>query len=66
MWHIFQVIATGMNPVQIARGIEKTAKALVEELKKMSREVKWRLLFFLFISSSKKIATLCLIDFRLY
>lgn len=28
-----------MNPVQIARGIEKTAKALVSELKLMSREV---------------------------
>ncbi|KAI4381404.1 hypothetical protein MLD38_007476 [Melastoma candidum] len=35
-----KVIAAGMNPVQVARGIEKTAKALVEELKKMSREVK--------------------------
>lgn len=29
-----------MNPVQIARGIEKTAVALVSELKMMSREVK--------------------------
>lgn len=28
-----------MNPVQIARGIEKTAVALVSELKTMSREV---------------------------
>lgn len=28
-----------MNPVQIARGIEKTAVALVSELKMMSREV---------------------------
>ena len=35
----FQVIAAGMNPVQIARGIEKTTKALVSELKLMSREV---------------------------
>ncbi|XP_011655733.2 chaperonin 60 subunit beta 4, chloroplastic isoform X2 [Cucumis sativus] len=34
-----EVIASGMNPVQIARGIEKTAKALVSELKLMSREV---------------------------
>lgn len=36
---IFQVIAAGMNPVQIARGIEKTSKALVSELKMMSKEV---------------------------
>lgn len=28
-----------MNPVQIARGIEMTAKALVSELKLISREV---------------------------
>lgn len=28
-----------MNPIQIARGIEKTAVALVSELKLMSREV---------------------------
>jgi hypothetical protein len=28
-----------MNPVQIARGIEKTAIALVSELRLMSREV---------------------------
>ncbi|XP_030480231.1 chaperonin 60 subunit beta 4, chloroplastic isoform X3 [Cannabis sativa] len=34
-----KVISAGMNPVQIARGIEKTAKALVSELKIMSREV---------------------------
>ncbi|KAK6921842.1 Chaperonin Cpn60/GroEL/TCP-1 family [Dillenia turbinata] len=34
-----KVIASGMNPVQIARGIEKTAIALVSELKSMSREV---------------------------
>ena len=37
---IIQVIAAGANPVQITRGIEKTAKALVLELKKMSKEVK--------------------------
>ncbi|GMN38907.1 hypothetical protein TIFTF001_008139 [Ficus carica] len=34
-----KVISAGMNPVQIARGIDKTAAALVSELKKMSREV---------------------------
>ncbi|KAG5051607.1 hypothetical protein AAZX31_02G119000 [Glycine max] len=34
-----KVIAAGMNPVQIARGIEKTAAALVSELRLMSREV---------------------------
>ncbi|MBA0549370.1 hypothetical protein Golob_020406 [Gossypium lobatum] len=35
----FQVVSAGMNPVQIARGIEKTANALVSELKLISREV---------------------------
>ncbi|XP_052200382.1 chaperonin 60 subunit beta 4, chloroplastic isoform X4 [Diospyros lotus] len=34
-----KVIAAGLNPIQISRGIEKTAKALVSELKQMSREV---------------------------
>ncbi|RDY08942.1 Chaperonin 60 subunit beta 4, chloroplastic, partial [Mucuna pruriens] len=34
-----KVIAAGMNPVQIARGIDKTATALVSELRLMSREV---------------------------
>ncbi|KAL5553572.1 hypothetical protein UlMin_040973 [Ulmus minor] len=34
-----KVISAGMNPVQIARGIEKTAEALVSELQKMSREI---------------------------
>ncbi|CAN1297753.1 Chaperonin 60 subunit beta 4, chloroplastic [Linum perenne] len=34
-----QVIAAGMNPIQIARGIEKTSIALVSELRSMSREV---------------------------
>ncbi|CAK7326446.1 unnamed protein product [Dovyalis caffra] len=34
-----KVIAAGMNPIQIARGIEKTSKALVSELKLMSRVV---------------------------
>jgi len=36
---IFQVVAAGANPVLITRGIEKTAKALVNELKLMSKEV---------------------------
>ena len=35
----FQVVAAGANPVLITRGIEKTSKALVFELKKMSKEV---------------------------
>ncbi|XP_021897850.1 chaperonin 60 subunit beta 4, chloroplastic isoform X2 [Carica papaya] len=34
-----KVVSAGMNPVQVARGIEKTANALVSELKLMSREV---------------------------
>ncbi|KAE8673282.1 RuBisCO large subunit-binding protein subunit beta [Hibiscus syriacus] len=34
-----QVVSAGLNPVQIARGIEKMANALVSELKMMSREV---------------------------
>ncbi|KAG6525285.1 hypothetical protein ZIOFF_015239 [Zingiber officinale] len=34
-----KVVAAGANPVQITRGIEKIAKALVAELKKMSKEV---------------------------
>ncbi|XP_061994896.1 chaperonin 60 subunit beta 4, chloroplastic isoform X2 [Rosa rugosa] len=34
-----EVTAAGMNPIQIARGIEKTAVALVSELKLMSREI---------------------------
>ncbi|CAN0923894.1 Chaperonin 60 subunit beta 4, chloroplastic [Linum grandiflorum] len=34
-----KVIAAGMNPVQITRGIEKTSAALVSELRSMSREV---------------------------
>ncbi|XP_022968509.1 chaperonin 60 subunit beta 4, chloroplastic-like [Cucurbita maxima] len=34
-----KVISSGMSPVQIARGIEKTANALVSELELMSREV---------------------------
>jgi chaperonin GroEL len=32
-------VAAGANPVQITRGIEKTAKALVEELRKLSKDV---------------------------
>ena len=35
----FQVVAAGANPVLITRGIEKTTKALVSELKLMSKEV---------------------------
>lgn len=35
-----QVVSAGINPIQVARGIDKTAKALVLELKSMSREVK--------------------------
>ncbi|EMS63178.1 RuBisCO large subunit-binding protein subunit beta, chloroplastic [Triticum urartu] len=34
-----KIVAAGANPVQIARGIEKTTKALVSELRKMSKEV---------------------------
>ena len=37
-WNM-QVVAAGANPVLITRGIEKTSKALVAELKKMSKEV---------------------------
>lgn len=35
----FQVVAAGANPVQISRGIESTSKALVSELKLLSKEV---------------------------
>ncbi|XP_010552318.1 PREDICTED: chaperonin 60 subunit beta 1, chloroplastic [Tarenaya hassleriana] len=34
-----KVVAAGANPVLITRGIEKTTKALVSELKNMSKEV---------------------------
>lgn len=34
-----KVVAAGANPIQITKGIEKTAKALVSELKLMSKEV---------------------------
>lgn len=34
-----------MNPVQIARGIEKTSVALVKELRLMSREVRKKKFF---------------------
>ncbi|GMH26198.1 hypothetical protein Nepgr_028041 [Nepenthes gracilis] len=34
-----KVIAAGRNPIQISRGIEKTASALVSALKSMSREI---------------------------
>lgn len=33
------MVSAGINPIQVSRGIEKTAKALVLELKSMSREV---------------------------
>lgn len=33
------MVAAGANPIQITKGIEKTAKALVSELKLMSKEV---------------------------
>lgn len=36
---LLKVIAAGRNPIQISRGIEKTAKALVSQLKLMSREI---------------------------
>lgn len=46
-------MAAGANPVQITRGIEKTAKALVSELQKMSKEVSYGLLFkILFFSAT--------------
>ncbi|XVF74533.1 hypothetical protein PTKIN_Ptkin13bG0117800 [Pterospermum kingtungense] len=34
-----KVVAAGANPVQISRGIESTSKALVSELKSLSKEV---------------------------
>jgi len=34
-----KVVAAGANPIQIIRGIEKTTKSLVDELKNMSKEV---------------------------
>ncbi|KAD2393481.1 hypothetical protein E3N88_40458 [Mikania micrantha] len=34
-----KVIAAGINPIQVSRGIKRTAEALVFELKLMSREV---------------------------
>ncbi|KAL8533523.1 hypothetical protein ACS0TY_009794 [Phlomoides rotata] len=34
-----KVTAAGMSPIQISRGIEKTARALISELKLMSKEV---------------------------
>ncbi|KAL4555243.1 hypothetical protein LXL04_037855 [Taraxacum kok-saghyz] len=34
-----KVVAAGANPIKITRGIEKTTKAFVEELKRMSKEV---------------------------
>lgn len=37
---VIQVVAAGANPIQIAKGIDRTTKALVSELKNMSKEVK--------------------------
>ncbi|XP_051122384.1 ruBisCO large subunit-binding protein subunit beta, chloroplastic [Andrographis paniculata] len=34
-----KVTAAGINPIQVSRGIEKTARALISELKSMSKEV---------------------------
>nr|GEW17145.1 RuBisCO large subunit-binding protein subunit beta, chloroplastic [Tanacetum cinerariifolium] len=34
-----KVVAAGANPIQITRGIERTTKALVAELKRMSKDV---------------------------
>ncbi|CAN7077870.1 hypothetical protein Bca4012_077085 [Brassica carinata] len=34
-----KVVSAGINPIQVARGIDKTVKALVLELKSMSREI---------------------------
>lgn len=34
-----KVVAAGANPIQITRGIDKTVKALVEELKALSKDV---------------------------
>ncbi|CAI0384296.1 unnamed protein product [Linum tenue] len=36
-----KVVAAGANPVLITRGIEKTTRALVKELKLISKEVTW-------------------------
>lgn len=37
---VLQVVAAGANPIQITRGIEKTIIALVNELKKLSKDVR--------------------------
>ncbi|EFH40216.1 hypothetical protein ARALYDRAFT_917873 [Arabidopsis lyrata subsp. lyrata] len=34
-----KVVSAGTNPIQVARGIERTAKALVLELRSMSRKI---------------------------
>ncbi|KAI3696192.1 hypothetical protein L1987_79202 [Smallanthus sonchifolius] len=39
MASLLKVIAAGISPIQVARGIQRTAAALVLELKLMSREV---------------------------
>ena len=46
---VIQVVAAGANPVLITRGIEKTTKALVSELKAMSKEVILMLTLFFFV-----------------
>lgn len=71
------MVAAGANPIQITRGIEKTTKALVSELKLMSKEVdlgfllrafmklncKCLLIFFLRLSLD---STLSIHDFNLH
>jgi chaperonin GroEL (HSP60 family) len=43
---LVQVLAAGSNPVRITRGIEKTVKALVEELRNLSKEAQLFALLF--------------------
>jgi len=37
---LLQIVIAGANPIQIAKGIENTAKVLVSELRSMSKEVR--------------------------
>jgi chaperonin GroEL (HSP60 family) len=55
-----------MNPIQIARGIEKTAIALVSELRSMSREVSYILssIFFPIDFCYKKLLVEYMDDFK--
>ncbi|KAE8710144.1 RuBisCO large subunit-binding protein subunit beta [Hibiscus syriacus] len=55
-----KVVSAGLNPVQIARGIEKTANALVSELKMMSREVHSSINYDIFINVQSLIFELML------